>query len=269
MFPLLILIEVCLAQEALEVEFDAPAQSHEADGQKSTSLPRLDNSAYKDQGTVSKLDDLPIYVVGEGAKCIVWNYDIFGFDSGRTRQLCDYFADQGYFVVLPDYYRGTFHDPRNPGGKEFLERESNWDKLYSDWEKVKEYADGQGCTKYGTIGTCWGTYPVVKLSTLEEFSAGVSMHPSHPPVMNILGESEEDLYKEILSPQLFMPSRSDSSSVKIGGLAESILGEELKIIEFPAMDHGWTTRGNLSIPSVDRDVHKAIEEAIKFFNKHL
>ena len=27
-------------------------------------------------------------------RCIIWGYDIFGFSAGRTRQLCDYFADQ-------------------------------------------------------------------------------------------------------------------------------------------------------------------------------
>ena len=32
---------------------------------------------------------------------IIWNYDVFGFDSGRTREYCDYFADNGFLVVLP------------------------------------------------------------------------------------------------------------------------------------------------------------------------
>ena len=34
---------------------------------------------------MEKVDTLELYVVGSGPKCIVWNYDIFGFDSGRTR----------------------------------------------------------------------------------------------------------------------------------------------------------------------------------------
>ena len=34
---------------------------------------------------MEKVDTLELYVVGSGSKCIVWNYDIFGFDSGRTR----------------------------------------------------------------------------------------------------------------------------------------------------------------------------------------
>ena len=52
---------------------------------------------YKNKGTVEKLDDLEIYVTGktESARCVIWNYDIFGFNGGRTRQLCDILGEQG------------------------------------------------------------------------------------------------------------------------------------------------------------------------------
>ena len=66
---------------------------------------------YKSVGNVTKIGDLDIYYVGQGPKCIIWNYDIFGFDSGRTRQLCDLFAKEGFLVVMPDFYRGVMCDP--------------------------------------------------------------------------------------------------------------------------------------------------------------
>ena len=37
------------------------------------------------KGKVERVEDLDLYFVGSGSKCIIWNYDIFGFDSGRTR----------------------------------------------------------------------------------------------------------------------------------------------------------------------------------------
>ena len=55
--------------------------------------------------------------------------------------------------------------------------------------------------------------------------AGISMHPSHPNVINALGEQEIDILKNVKSPQLFMPSGSDSASVKKGGLSKQILGD--------------------------------------------
>ena len=42
-----------------------------------------------------QVDDLDIYFVGQGSKCIIWNYDVFGFKGGRTRQMCDFLADAG------------------------------------------------------------------------------------------------------------------------------------------------------------------------------
>ena len=38
---------------------------------------------------------MEIYRVGNNSRCIVWNYDIFGFDSGRTRELADLISSKG------------------------------------------------------------------------------------------------------------------------------------------------------------------------------
>ena len=39
--------------------------------------------------------NLEVYLVGNSSKCVIWNYDWFGFDSGRTRQMCDFIAAHG------------------------------------------------------------------------------------------------------------------------------------------------------------------------------
>ena len=69
-----------------------------------------------------------VYRTGAGKKCIIWCYDIYGFEvieitkckhcfvvpqfvlcqGGRTRQLCDMLADAGYLVILPDFFRGEW-----------------------------------------------------------------------------------------------------------------------------------------------------------------
>merc|ERR1712043_157297 len=99
-----------------------------------------------------------------------------------------------------------------------------------------------------------------------EIKAGISMHPSHPNVIeNVLKENEEEILKEVKSPQMFLPSRSDKDSVKMNGLGKKILGDGVQIIEFPDMSHGWTTRGNLSDPIVERDVKKSIQFCVIFF----
>jgi dienelactone hydrolase len=116
---------------------------------------------------------------------------------------------------------------------------------------------------FGAIGTCWGTYVVIRMSEDVDVKAGISMHLSHPNVAGLLGESEEDLLKAVKSNQFFMPSVRDSNSTKMGGLGKEILGDALD------MNHGWTVRGDLGDPIVERDVRKAFNLALAFFGKYL
>ena len=88
------------------------------------------------KGKVEKVQDLELYVVGAGSKCIIWNYDIFGFDSGRTRQTADLFAEAGYLVIIPDFYRGTFREPTAPDVVTWLKEVTNWPSLKQTLEKI-------------------------------------------------------------------------------------------------------------------------------------
>merc|ERR1712080_609062 len=64
------------------------------------SLSRLGQGAHTPRGQVYTKGDLPIYIVGEGPNCILWNYDIHGFDGGRTKEICDLVAEAGFMVVF-------------------------------------------------------------------------------------------------------------------------------------------------------------------------
>ena len=68
-----------------------------------------------------------------------------------------------------------------------------------DWEEgVLPYAEDHGCKTFGAVGTCWGSYMVVRLAAHPKMKAGVSMHPSHSPIMAThLGEDEKEILNEI------------------------------------------------------------------------
>ncbi|TRY78033.1 hypothetical protein TCAL_16709 [Tigriopus californicus] len=227
---------------------------------------------YQDAGRVVESNGLNLYIVGKSEKCIIWNYDIFGFNSGRTRQLADQLAHEGQcMVIVPDYYRGTMKDPTEPDLVEFVKKNTQWEQLKVDIEKtVLPYAKGQGAKVFGTIGTCWGTFLVLCLSAYPEIKAGVALHPSHSPISGMVDFPEKSLLEFAKgTPQLFMPAGEDSPNVKPGGLASEILGSDLTIKEFPEMSHGWTTRGDLAKPEVAKDVKLAMSEACAFFAKHV
>eukprot|EP01084_Bolivina_argentea_P139883 246024_1 len=74
---------------------------------KNAGPPKL--STYKIQGKKSKIGDLPIYEVGTHKKCIIFVYDIFGWNEVNKNVFA--FADRlakegGLTVIMPDFYRG-------------------------------------------------------------------------------------------------------------------------------------------------------------------
>lgn len=98
----------------------------------------------------------------------------------------------GYLVLIPDYYRGVSFDPNSNARHitlQFLTDQSKWannGQLYQDYSIIKSYAkDNLGCKTFGTIGTCWGTYAVLRMSEDVDIKAAVSMHPSHPSVLGL------------------------------------------------------------------------------------
>jgi len=160
-------------------------------------LGKLGTQGYVAKGLVEKVDDLEIYYVGSGPKCIIWNYDIFGFDAGRTRQTADLFAEAGYLVVMPDFYRGTWKDPTQPDVVQFIKDQTNWTKLKVDLEKVLSFAKKKGASTFGALGTCWGSYMVLRECAYPEFKAGVSWHPSHSPIAGLVGDDEKELLSQV------------------------------------------------------------------------
>jgi len=229
---------------------------------------------YVPKGKVETKKDMDIYITGiencKNGKCIIWNYDIFGFNGGRSKIWCDSLASEGFLVIMPDYYRGEFHDKTVPGLPEFIKKQTQWTKLKQDLEEiVLPIAKSLGGSSFGSIGTCWGSYLVLRESAYPEFKAGISMHPSHPQIFNVIGEVEVDIMKDVQCPQLFMPAGNDHVNVRPGGLGASVLGDRLQIIEFPEMVHGWTTRGDMSNKVVNMDVKKAFNDALSFFKLHL
>jgi len=60
----------------------------------------LKNSSYVPKGEIDKAGDLRVYRVGQSHKCIIWNYDVFGFDGGRTKQMADFLADHGKWDLI-------------------------------------------------------------------------------------------------------------------------------------------------------------------------
>lgn len=234
---------------------------------------RFSNDGYTSMGDVDEYLGMNFYRTGNSSMCIIWNYDIFGFNSGRTNELADNVAKEGFQVIIPDYYRGEFKDiadPNPPTVQNFLKNHTRWDKLQKDVDDIVfPYAESNCCTTYGTVGTCWGSYMTIRLSAYPQVKAGVSLHPAHSSIMLLVDENEREIYETMKeTPQLIMPTNNDSPNVMDNGLASQILCDA-KIVSFLEQEHGFSTRGSFDVENLRNDLNTAFNEMIKLFKRYV
>lgn len=71
---------------------------------------------YQEQGEEILVEALPCYQSGEPTSqaAVLVLSDIFGWRSGRTRQICDKIASQGFLVILPNFFHDDGWDHNKP-----------------------------------------------------------------------------------------------------------------------------------------------------------
>jgi len=232
---------------------------------------------WHDKGVVDQVGDMPVYRTGAGNKCIVWCYDIFGFEGGRTRQLCDMLGDAGYLVLLPDFFRGEWRGLTAPDLVPWLAAQSDWygARQAEVCDLLLPYARQHGATVFGAVGTCWGGYLVARLCSYGEFRAGVSFHPATTFVAETV--NQEKLYEvldEVQCPQLVLTAGSDHQNEKPGGLASKVWGvmshgPECVYREYRDMEHGWVVRGDIRREEVRAAATAATTAMLGFLTTYL
>mmetsp|Transcript_32408 Transcript_32408/g.29210 ORF Transcript_32408/g.29210 Transcript_32408/m.29210 type:complete len:250 (+) Transcript_32408:75-824(+) len=238
------------------------------------SEPQL-STDYKPKGKEDKLGDLPIYTIGSGDKAIIVAYDIYGYNGGRTRLICDQLADAGFNVILPDFYRGDAWPTEKPIDDSLAKfiLAYPWEKVQKDLhDHVYPYLEKQGAKTIGMIGFCWGAWVIFKEAEGDKLTCGVSCHPSIR-ASNFFGESEIDMTKKVKSPQCLLSAGNDPDNVKDGGEVLKILEEKFPgkclFKTYPNSAHGFVCRGDLSNKDTAADVKDAMTNAVEYFKKHL
>ncbi len=101
---------------------------------------------------------------------------------------------------------------------------------------------------------------------------GASPHPSLAVEGWAHKGANDALAGRVTKPLMLLPAGNDSDDYRPGGAIWEALTagspDSQLVDEFQEMIHGWTTRGDLADPAVDRDVKKAINHIVGFFNKH-
>ena len=216
------------------------------------------------------------------ARWLVWGHDIFGPDSGRTKEYCqDISQELGLTCILPDFFRGLSWPDELPTPPSWEGNEAG--SIREDWEfKLLPYLIERGAQSVAVVGTCFGSYVVIHTSadSMGLVKAGVGIHPSHPgadhfghevphvtsltELMEMTGEDEATVYSTIQSPQYFMATPDSSASVRPGGLAEETIERTVFDEYEEPCGHGFFNRGDLADPAVAACVSQAWQHLTHF-----
>ena len=229
---------------------------------------------YVPVGQVSLLGDLPIYTSGSpGDRAILVWPEVFGWE-GRLKNICDQLGSEGYFVVMPDHMRG---ETMATGGQGFLKKWADYNSVTGRdiTEKLLPYLKQNGVTKIGAIGFCWGAWVIHRASAAGvPLLCGAGCHPS-VRLENMASDSadtELELAGKVRCPMLLAAAGNDPENVKEGGAVSELLKKRFPssvVRSFPAQQHGWVSRGDVTDDTVANGVRDAMSLCQDFFVAHM
>ena len=236
-------------------------------------------------GVEKVIGGLTTYVTGGSSKarCVIVATDIWGFQAGRHRQVCDILAESlGCTVLMPDLFHGDACTPeKGPGTDKFKPWAQQWtaSKVVADLDALMAHLP-PSC-KIGMVGFCWGTFAALLAAsegTKRTIDAACFAHPSHRKIMEVVhGMAPENVGEYyvggIRTPTLCLAAGNDDPRCKPGGADEILIREacptDPRFEEFATMKHGWVIKGDLADPETAQEVPRAVGLITGWLDQHL
>jgi len=204
-------------------------------------------------------------------KAIVIFPDVFGI-TNRVRAIGDTLAAKGYHVMAIDCYRGETCEKNPDSNLMTWLAKFDYNTVSADISAGFEYLSGKGVDqdKIGAIGFCWGGWAIAKSASEGiAWKCAASPHPSTKIEKSIFGRDEEIMLSKVSMPFLLLPGGDDPDILKPGSeVVKKLENTGGMSVPFEAMRHGWTTRGDLSLPEVKKDVEKTLTLVSDFIERH-
>lgn len=229
--------------------------------------PQLNPSSGR--GSVEEFEGLQTYITGprDSKRAILFISDAFGFEAPNLRKLADKVADEGYLVVVPDFFYG---DPALLGIVPNFDVHA-WraahtaDKGCEDALKIISALKSKGVTAVGAAGFCWGGEVVVRLGKYDAIQAGVVLHPGPLTVEHI---------NEIKIPTALLGAEFDEycpaeTLVHLGKILAAKPEVESYTKIFPGVKHGWTVRYNSDDEFAVKSAEESHADMLSWLNKYI
>mmetsp|Transcript_11842 Transcript_11842/g.13028 ORF Transcript_11842/g.13028 Transcript_11842/m.13028 type:complete len:244 (-) Transcript_11842:100-831(-) len=203
-----------------------------------TDVKPIVTSNYKPTGQFIDVEGLKVYETGKQCdKAIIIGYDIFGIHP-NTQQVCDILAAAGYYVVMPDFFKGNpwplegFPPKDWSGLKKWIGEAGTWEVIQPDFKKVVAFLKEKGATKMAFYGFCWGVLMALHASATGLFKVCGGAHPA--------SLCNAELMSKVKSPIVFLPSKDEQQFEELQkAMKESAYGSKCHYQRFDDMHHGW------------------------------
>lgn len=223
-----------------------------------------------------------VYHIGTpGPKAILLIPDIFGWNGGRTRNIADLLAEQGYYTIVPKLLTpGIDGGTDNDGFAAFVDFGHLIDGLKQfPWEtsllpKIAAsvaHLRASGAEKVGILAFCWGGWVGAKtLGSGLTDGLATAMAVAHPSLQleGAFGGDPSALFDVINVPILLQPANDDPADYYEDGAWFSKVKAkypESRSTQYLAVQHGFVPRGDVSDAATKENVDKALAEIVDFF----
>jgi len=180
--------------------------------------------------------------------------------STRVKLFCDHFTTLGYYVVMPDFFRGeTIENKPYPDFPTWIKNYDFATRVKPDIEAAIAHArlHVHNPVTVAGVGFCWGGWALMKACASVDqkvaFDKAITAHPSFKLESFVFGGDEVSEMEKATqnSKWLILPSMDEPDNCKANGeitkLVESYGG---RVRLFDEMNHGFLSRGDCTDPNV-------------------
>ncbi|GAB9477041.1 putative endo-1,3-1,4-beta glucanase [Globisporangium polare] len=246
-----------------------------------TALPATHGSSDGVRGFTTTFNETVLYVAAPAPGAVETKVgllafpDVFGPESGRIKEDADNLATLGFAVVVVDVTKGVYLPFGDTSGmKEWCVTYNFEDVQRASIQDAIAYLQREyKCETFVSYGYCFGGWVGAHQSALPNpiIKGNISFHPSWGLENLVNGEGAvEKLAERITVPQLLLAASDDQPFVRENGSVIEILSDkpETRVhssaLNFPDVNHGWVTRGDLTKPEIKASVALAWHTALKF-----